>query len=97
MSIAPKTAGRGRRFIVNVLWSWASVGVNIVVAALLSPYIIRQLGEGKFGLWTVSLSFIEYFWLIDIGLRSATVKFSAEYRAVDDTRSMTEVLNTGLL
>lgn len=97
MSTAVRSAGRGRRFVVNVLWSWTGVAVNILVAALLSPYIIRQLGADKFSIWTVALSFVEYFWLIDIGLRSATVKFSAEYRATGNTRALSEVLNTGLL
>ena len=87
---------RGRRFLRNVLWTWAGVAVNVAVAALLSPYIIRTLGEAQFSVWTLSLSFIEYFWLIDIGLRAATVKFSAHYRAAGDLVELRRLFNTGL-
>lgn len=99
MSTATQTESgrRGRRFLINVLWTWAGVAVNVVVAALLSPYIIRKLGEAKFSVWTLSLSFIEYFWLIDIGLRQATVKFAAEYRAAGKVDELRRIFNTGFL
>jgi len=73
------------------------VAVNVVIAALLSPYVIRHLGEAQFSVWTLALSFIEYFWLIDIGLRSSTVKFSADFRAVGDNAKLTDLVNTGML
>ena len=40
---------------------------------------------------------IENYWILDLGLRSATVKYSAHYRAVGEPEKINEVLNTGVL
>src|SRR5437764_490848 len=37
-------AGRGERFVNNVLWGWLTVGVNLIVGLVLSRYIVRRFG-----------------------------------------------------
>jgi O-antigen/teichoic acid export membrane protein len=88
---------QARHFIVNVLWSWAGVMTTIAVAALISPYIIRTIGDTNYSIWSLALSVVEYFWLIDLGLRSATVKYSAEFRTLGEERGTSELLSTGLV
>lgn len=88
---------RVRRYLVNVLWSWGAVATNIVVAFFLSAYVIRVIGDTDFSIWTLTLSFVDYYWLIDLGFRSATIKMSAEYQAVKDTEKLSRLLNTALL
>lgn len=87
---------RTRRYLVNVLWNWASVLVLIVVGFVLSPFMVRQLGASDYGAWTLALSLVEYYWLIDLGFRSAAIKFSAEFRAVNDEAALHELVNTSL-
>lgn len=41
-------------------------------------------------------SFLEYYWLLDLGFRSATLKYSAHYRATSEDDKVNEVINTGL-
>lgn len=62
----------------------------------LSPYLIRKLGNEGYGVWVLAFGLVENYWLFDLGLRSATVKYSAEYRAIDDTARINEVINTGV-
>jgi O-antigen/teichoic acid export membrane protein len=88
---------RARRYIRNVLWSWAGVGTTILLGFLLSPYTIRKIGEVNFSIWTLALSLVEYYWLIDFGFRSATVKFSAESLAKGDQARLNELVSTGVL
>ena len=99
----PTTAGaadavpRTRRYLTNVLWTWGGVAVGMVSGFLVSPYTIRKLGDVNFSLWSLALSLVEYYWLIDFGLRSATVKMSAEYRALGDNEGLNELVSTGVL
>ena len=86
-----------RRYLGNVLWSWSGVVVTVAIAFLLSPYVIRTIGDSDFGVWTVALSLVEYYALMDLGFRSATIKMSAEFRATGDTAKLNELLSTGVL
>ena len=86
-----------KRYLTNVVWSWTAVGVNMILALLLAPYIIRKIGETDYGAWVLAMTLVEYYWLIDLGLRSATVKFSAEYRALGETSGLETLLSTAVL
>ncbi len=88
---------RTKRYISNAVWSCSSIAVGIVIGFLLSPYIIRKVGDANFGIWALALSLVEYYWLIDLGLRSATIKMSAEFRALGETARLDELLSTGAL
>ena len=94
-SAVPETPGN-QQFIVNVLWNWSAVLVNVFSALILSPFIIRRLGDENYGLWALTVSLAEYYWIMDFGFRSATLKYSAHYRALGDNDRINEILNTAL-
>jgi O-antigen/teichoic acid export membrane protein len=83
--------------VTNVLWTWGGVAVGVISGFLVSPYTIRKLGDVNFSIWSLALSLVEYYWLIDFGLRSATLKMSAEYKALDDHEHLNELLSTGIV
>jgi O-antigen/teichoic acid export membrane protein len=85
-----------RRYITNVLWTWLGVAVGIIVGFVITPYVIRRIGDKHFSIWTLTLSLVEYYWLIDFGLRSATVKLSAEYHVLKNDAGLNTLVNTGL-
>lgn len=63
----------------------------------LSPYLIGKLGADGFGVWVLVFGLIENYWLFDLGLRSATVKYTAEYRAKNQPWRINEIVNTGVV
>jgi O-antigen/teichoic acid export membrane protein len=85
-----------RRYMTNVLWTWLGVATGIFGGLFVTPYTVRKIGVDHFGMWTLVLSLVEYYWLIDIGLRSAALKFSAEYYALGQQDELDELVNTGL-
>ncbi|MGA2434047.1 MAG: oligosaccharide flippase family protein [Bryobacteraceae bacterium] len=98
MSGAVKSGGiHIGRYVSNVAWSWAGVAVTVVVGFFLSPYTIHKVGDSEFGIWTLALAMVDYYWLIDLGFRSATLKYSAQYHAAGDETALNELLSTGLL
>lgn len=74
-----------------------SVLVNFASGFLVMPYIIHGIGDDNYGVWALVLSLIEYYWLLDFGFRSATLKYAAHYYALGENRQVNRVLNTGLL
>ncbi len=70
------------------------VGATIVGGIVLSPYLIRQLGPEGYGVWVLSFALVENYVLLDLGFRSATVKYVAHYWATGESARVNEVLNT---
>ena len=91
-----KTPHRTQRYLNNVLWTWMGVAAGIISAIFLQPYMIGKLGDIDVSIWMLTLSVVEYYWLIDFGLRSATMKMSAEFRALDQPDRLNELLSTGV-
>jgi O-antigen/teichoic acid export membrane protein len=86
-----------RRYISNVLWTWLGVAIGIAGGLFVTPYVVRKIGVDQFSMWTLVLSLVEYYWLIDIGLRSASLKLSAEYYALGQHDELDRLVNTGLV
>jgi len=92
--IDPVVEGRSQRFVSNVLWNWAAVAISLITGFVLSPYLFRKLGPEGYGIWALTFSLIEYYWLLDLGVRSATAKFVAHYWATHEPAKLSEVVST---
>jgi O-antigen/teichoic acid export membrane protein len=66
---------------INVSSNWAFYVLNVAVAFYLSPFMVRMLGDLQFGAWNILVSLTGYMGLVDLGTRSAVVKYAAEYWA----------------
>jgi O-antigen/teichoic acid export membrane protein len=69
---------------------------GIVSALFLSPYVIHRLGDQRYGVWALVFSLVDYYALVDFGFRSAVVKYSAHYRATNETARLESLVSTGL-
>jgi O-antigen/teichoic acid export membrane protein len=68
----------------------------LLSSAIVMPILIRRLGTAQYGVWALAVSLVEYFWLIDVGFRPATVKLSAEYLALNRMADLNHLINTAL-
>ena len=96
---APATAVPAARpggFVRSVIWNWLGVSVSLVSEFLLSPFIIRRLGDENYGLWALTTSLVEYYWLLDLGLRSATFQFAATFNAQGEKEKINQVINVNI-
>jgi O-antigen/teichoic acid export membrane protein len=64
-----------RRFAFNVVMNWVAMAVGMVVPFFLTPLVIRSLGPVAYGVWILAVSTVAYLNLLDLGLRSAIVRF----------------------
>jgi O-antigen/teichoic acid export membrane protein len=93
----PTFAPYGRRFIRNVVWNWLSSGLALLAGLFLSPLLIHKLGPDGYGVWVLCFALVEYYWLFDLGFRSAVVKFVAHYAAMNDEQGVNRVVSTALV
>ncbi len=67
----------------GALLSYLTVFVNIAAGLLYTPWMIKSIGNGHYGLYTLSVAVINLF-LMDFGLGSAVSKFLSRYYACND-------------
>lgn len=64
----------------GIVISYITIGINITIGLLYTPWMIHSIGRENFGLYTLSLSVISLF-IFDFGLSSAVTRFIAKYVA----------------
>lgn len=65
---------------LGALLSYFAIAFNIVSGLIYTPWMVRQIGQSDYGLYTLVTSLITYFTL-DFGFGSSISKFVAQYRA----------------
>ena len=85
------------QFVRNLFSGWISLAAEIVVAFVLTPYIIIKLGAATYGIWSLMISVIGYLGLIDIGIRGSVGRYINHYLALKDQRAVSEVVGTSTI
>jgi O-antigen/teichoic acid export membrane protein len=96
IDVDPIPQGRSVKFVRSVVWNWAGVSISLITGFLLSPYLFRRLGPEGYGIWALSFSLIEYYWLLDLGVRSATAKFVAHYWTTGEPDEISKIMSTAV-
>jgi len=55
----------------NVVFNLANYLYSVISTLLLSPFILRQLGDARYGVWAVVGEVLAYYGLLDFGIRTA--------------------------
>lgn len=61
--------------------SYINIGLTNLVGLVITPFIIRSLGDSEYGLYVLIGSLIAYFSLMDLGLNNTIIRFISKYRA----------------
>ena len=72
-----------KRFAVNVGMNWIATAVGMVVPFFLTPFVVHHLGSAAYGIWILASSTASYLGLLDLGLRSAVVRYVSKAQATD--------------
>ena len=69
--------------------------VTVLVGLLLQPYMVHTLGDELYGVWSLAISFVEMFSLLDLGLNAAVGRYVAASIGTKDYAGLNRYLNTG--
>ena len=65
---------------LGAVLSYVAIFINIAAGMLYTPWMVQQIGQSSYGLYTLANSLITLF-LVDFGLSSATSRYISKYRA----------------
>lgn len=71
----------------GALLSYINLFVTNVTGILVTPFVIKSLGDSEYGLYTLIGAFVGYLSVLDLGLNNAIVRFVALYRAEKSKKS----------
>lgn len=77
--------------------SYVSIILTTTIGLMMTPFIIRTLGDSEFGLYTLIGALVSYFGIMDFGLNNTIVRFIARYRAKKDKEGEENFLATTML
>jgi O-antigen/teichoic acid export membrane protein len=67
-----------KRIAKNTIYNLLGYGIPLIVALVLIPYLIKGLGEERFGILNLAWVVIGYFSFLDLGIGRALTKIVAE-------------------
>ncbi|QLG46703.1 lipopolysaccharide biosynthesis protein [Costertonia aggregata] len=77
--------------------NYTTIILTNVVGLFLTPFIIKQLGDAEYGLYTLIGAFVGYIAVLDFGLTNTVVRFVAKYRAEKDKEGEENFLATTMI
>ncbi len=75
----------------GALMSYIAIVVNILAGLLYTPWMVEQIGQDSYGLYTLATSLISMF-LLDFGLSAAVSRFVSKYNAEGNQESVNNML-----
>jgi O-antigen/teichoic acid export membrane protein len=85
-----------KRFAFNVMMNWIAMAVGMVVPFFLTPFVIRNLGVTAYGIWILAVSTVSYLNILDMGLRSAVIRFVSKADAQRKPEDATSAIGAAL-
>ncbi|ADW16535.1 polysaccharide biosynthesis protein [Desulfobulbus propionicus DSM 2032] len=86
-----------KRIIFNVLSNYAHLFISVVLALVMSPFIVHTLGDFFYGVWSIIAAITGYFSLLDLGINRAIVRYISKYEAENNINALNKFFNTSLL
>ena len=65
---------------LGAVLSYASIIISTLVQLLYTPLLIKMLGQGEYGLYSLASSIIGYLTVLDLGFGNAIIVYTAKYR-----------------
>ncbi len=71
--------------------------IKLGVTFVMSPVIIRALGNYDYGIWEIVFSIVGYMGILDLGLQPAIIRYVARYKAMGDGAQLRRIYSSALL
>jgi len=92
-----QTTKKFKKIIVSILSSYSSIIFSFLVLFFLTPFMIKTLGDYKFGIWVLLNILIEYSEFTTLGVNSALQRYLAVAAGVGDKKEFNKIFTNGLL
>lgn len=86
-----KNMDSSQQIKTGAIISYISIGINILIGLIYTPWMIHSIGKENFGLYTLAMSVITFF-VFDFGLSQAVQRFIAKYLAEGKSEKVSNCL-----
>ena len=86
-----------KQFLINIFSSWYAQAVRVAIAFFFVPYITTALGDERYGIWVIIFQTLCYFYLLDLGVSAALLRFVSKYLGENNFDKINRLLNTANL
>lgn len=85
-----------KKIFRNIASNWAGYAVNAVVTFFLTPFVLHQLGDTRYGVWVLISSITGHYGLLDLGFRGGVTQYLTRYLAVKDYEKANECMSSSV-
>ena len=85
-----------RRLLISAVTNWLAFAATLLVAFFLTPYLVRTLGDERYGVWVYAESILAYFTLFDLGIAACVVRFVARFHAARNLHELNRMASSCL-
>jgi len=96
MSDASAKSPVERRLLFGAVTNWLAFAAVLLVGFFITPYLVRRLGDGPYGVWAFVESVLAYFTLFDLGIAACVVRFVARFHTTGDRDELNRLVSTAL-
>src|SRR5947207_166712 len=80
----------------SILSNWFGLVFSGLIAFLLTPLLLHHLGNLYYGMWILAASLLDYYGLVDIGMRIALFRFVARAKGASEREALNITITTAL-
>ncbi len=77
--------------------SYSTIAITSILGIVVTPFMIRMLGDSEYGLFVLMGSYVGYITLLDLGLNHTIIRYVSKYRVEKDKKGEERFLATVML
>jgi O-antigen/teichoic acid export membrane protein len=78
----------------SVTATWVAVVISAITNLFLTPYILHHLKDEGYGLWVLVVALSDYYMFLQVGIRSAIVRYVSRSLAQNDIEAVKRIVAT---
>lgn len=86
-----------KRTLLNSLVNLSSFAVAVIVALLLIPFIVEEIGLEKYGIYGLFIALLGPLGITNIGFNQASIKYISEFHGKGDFERINQYFQTNLV
>lgn len=81
----------------GAILSYISIGLTNVIGLVITPFIVKSLGDSEYGLYSLIGALIGYLTVMDLGLNNTIIRYVSKFRAEKDIEGEQQFLGTTMI
>ena len=69
---------------IGIILTYCIMVFNIIIGLFYTPFMLSKLGDGEYGIYSMSSSLISFITLLDLGLGQTLVRYISKARAFNN-------------